>query len=172
MSGIKKIKQLIIINFLMLMAPMSAFAQLPILYHDNFSTFDNETWTVYRGDWLCQDGELRQNNNSVSFAKVIVGSQQWRDYTLVVDYRMLGGNGYPAGGIIFRYLDNGNYYALEVYDSEYYGLDLRVRLKKVEGGQITIIGDFNVEADSSDWYTLRLEVELFSQHLRQSRRLE
>lgn len=86
-------------------------------YRDSFASGGTSEWHAYGGSWDSYEGAIR-NNSDERGAKLIMGSSEWRDYTVEADLLLLGHNG--DAGVIVRSSDEEE--GVDAYDGYYVGL--------------------------------------------------
>jgi alpha-L-arabinofuranosidase len=60
-----------------------------VLFASNFAK-DSKGWKFHGGDWKTVDGALRQSSDEQG-VRALVGKKEWKDYTLTLKARKLGG---------------------------------------------------------------------------------
>jgi hypothetical protein len=68
-------------------------------YSDSFAKGGGDEWKAFGGTWQLVDGSMR-NDSDERGAKLIAGSNRWRDYSLEADIMLLGRDG--DAGLIAR----------------------------------------------------------------------
>ncbi len=103
-------------------------------------------WSKADGDWTVgeDDGVLRQSDNRVE-ASLYAGDAGWKDYSVSVDFQMLGG----YGGLIGRMDSRGDFYMLEIRARS-------IRLVKWMDETWTPLSVHDVPFVKGSWYTVSL----------------
>ncbi|MDN3511365.1 MAG: hypothetical protein NG784_08670 [Candidatus Jettenia sp.] len=84
------------------------------------------------------------------FPLLILDNLSYKDLMVFVRFRAETGKVDQAGGLVFRYKDNNNYYALGAN-----ALENNVRLYKVVNGNRKQIGGKNTKVTSNEWHLLK-----------------
>ena len=71
-------------------------------YRDSFAKGKADEWTAFGGTWELTDGSMR-NDSDERGAKLLTGSQRWRDYSVDADVMLLGLGG--DAGLMLRSSD-------------------------------------------------------------------
>ena len=109
--------------------------------------------------WAAADGTLTQTSNihvveTTPFRRgtyVVGGSSAWRNVQLSVTLR---GDDNDAIGVMFRYVDSGNYYRFSMDGQNQYR-----RLVRVAAGAVTVLWEDNVRYSTSQNYRVTLRAE-------------
>jgi alpha-L-arabinofuranosidase len=110
-------------------------------------------WRVVRGDWQVVDGAYRQNGLATD-CRAVAGDPNWRDYTLSLRARKLGG----AEGflIMFRVRDddNWNWWNLGGWGNSKHAVE-----QCVAGGKSIVSNEVPGSIETGRWYDIRIEVQ-------------
>lgn len=112
-----------------------------------------EGWRVVRGNWQVADGSYRQNDLEVD-RRAVAGDVNWRDYTLTLRARKLGG----AEGflIMFRVRDDNNWYWWNLGG---WG-NTKHAVERCLGGSKSIVSsEVPGGIETGRWYDIRIEVQ-------------
>jgi len=128
------------------------------IFSDNFDDGNYDGWTVLDGSWSVSNGELIGENGTI-----LVGEDSWYDYSLTVRMRTLwqGNQTWNVARIMFRYIDENNYYALLLRSDGY------VELAKMQNGvwKSNLVTNYT-GASPGEWHTFHIvlfrnETEVF-----------
>jgi alpha-L-arabinofuranosidase len=110
-------------------------------------------WRVVRGDWQVVDGAYRQNGLATD-CRAVAGDPNWRDYTLSLRARKLGG----AEGflIMFRVRDDDNWYWWNLGG---WGNSKHAVEQCVAGGKSIVSNEVPGSIETGRWYDIRIEVQ-------------
>jgi len=86
-------------------------------YTDSFAKGGGDEWKALGGTWQLVDGSMR-NDSDERGAKLVAGSNRWRDYSLEADIMLLGRDG--DAGLIARSSDEEQ--GVDSYSGYYAGL--------------------------------------------------
>jgi signal transduction histidine kinase len=86
-------------------------------YTDSFTQGVGDEWKAFGGTWQLVDGSMR-NDSDERGAKLVAGSNRWRDYSLEADIMLLGRDG--DAGLIARASDEEQ--GVDSYSGYYAGL--------------------------------------------------
>lgn len=122
------------------------------LYAHDF-TQGAEGWRVVRGDWQVVDGSYRQSSMGVD-VRSVAGDINWRDYTLSLRARKLGG----AEGflIMFRVRDDNNWYWWNLGG---WGNTKHAVERSLGGGKSIVSNEVPGSIETGRWYDIRIEVQ-------------
>ncbi|MDW5267363.1 MULTISPECIES: family 16 glycoside hydrolase [Acidobacteriaceae] len=126
-------------------------------YRDSFAASDNSEWSAYGGNWKVQAGVMVNESNERG-AKLVTGSQYWRDYILEADIAL---NSSGDAGLISRVSDPEQ--GVDAYSGLYGGL--RVRDQSLVFGVadhgwneiVTKVLPYPIIPNT--WYHLRMELK-------------
>lgn len=145
--------------------PNVACVEPGVLLSDDFSDGDLGGWTVIDvgtndapSAWSVSAGQALQNRNIWGHPSggrggtylVYAGGGDWSDYRLSLRLSTSDNDGI---GVVFRYLDPNNHYALYLHSQQ----GRRELLRKV-GGQETILASDSVAYEVGDTYLVEVEV--------------
>lgn len=125
-------------------------------YHDSFAQGRTDEWTAFGGTWELVNGTMR-NNSDERGAKLVAGSQYWRNYSVEADLYLLGVNG--DAGLIIR---SGNEEeGVNAYSGYYAGVrttDNSLVLGRADHGWMEVTKQFPVPnaIRPFQWYHLKL----------------
>jgi hypothetical protein len=117
-----------------------------------------DDWTSVSGDWSVEDGELVQSNAEISAMRILVGDENWTDYTIECKIKITNGS---YTGVAFR----------AISDKEYYVFYMNANENVVELWRHTGPGDTDrlqvfkhvpsggVQILANEWYDVRLVIE-------------
>ncbi len=124
----------------------------------------NELWsnvTGTGGHILLEDGsyafEHQVQTNSTMLA--IINNGQWHDFKLQADVQLMGTTGNYLGGLVFRYLDQNNYYSLRLNSTGNAANPYAVDLLKVASGQAQVLQTAPFAWIPGEWYTMQIEAK-------------
>lgn len=95
--------------------------------------------------------QTKLDDTDYRFPLLIIDGVSYKDLMVFVRFRAEGGKVDQAGGLVFRYKDNGNYYVLRAN-----ALENNVRLYKVVNGNRTQIASKNTKVTSNEWHLLKV----------------
>lgn len=95
--------------------------------------------------------QTKLDDTDYRFPLLILDGASYKDFMVFVRFRAEEGKIDQAGGLIFRYKDNNNYYVLRAN-----ALENNVRLYKVANGNRTQIGGKNTKVTSKEWHLLKV----------------
>ena len=90
------------------MPPMETTGAIEII-NDDFSQHSNQ-WKYYEGAWLFANGVLKQTSTENSFPVILYENKALMNVDIQVQFKALSGDTDASGGIIFRAIDEDNYY--------------------------------------------------------------
>lgn len=70
----------------------------------------NPAWEAYVGSWNFKNGELEQSSVKDSYPVILRKDKQYADLDISVDFKPVSGNIDASGGLIFRAVDESNFY--------------------------------------------------------------
>jgi signal transduction histidine kinase len=94
-----------------------SFHRNALPYHDSFADNNAKEWTPLGGTWEVSDGAV-YNRSDERGAKLVSGSQDWTDYQLTADLKLIGHEG--DVGVIVRLKDDEP--GVDSYSGYYIGL--------------------------------------------------
>jgi alpha-L-arabinofuranosidase len=123
-----------------------------VLYAPDFAT-GLAGWKPGKGDWKAQDGALRQSDSGED-RRITTGDAGWRDYTVSVKARKLGG----AEGflLMFAVQDDANWCWWNVGG---WGNTRHALERSSGGGKATLGNDAPGKIETGRWYDLRVELQ-------------
>ncbi len=95
--------------------------------------------------------QTKLDDTDYRFPLLITDGVSYKDLMVFVRFRAEGGKVDQAGGLVFRYKDNGNYYVLRAN-----ALENNVRLYKVVNGNRIQIASKNTKVTSNEWHLLKV----------------
>lgn len=111
-----------------------------------------EGWRKFAGNWQAKDGALQQTGGG-NDRRLLVGDPNWRDYTLSLKARKLGG----AEGflILFNVQDDNNWiwWNLGGWGNTRHALE-----QSSGGGKAALEGGTPGKIETARWYDIRIEV--------------
>lgn len=110
-------------------------------------------WKPGKGEWKTQDGALRQSDSGED-RRITTGDTGWRDYTVTVKARKLGG----AEGflLMFAVQDDANWCWWNVGG---WGNTRHAIERSSGGGKATLGNDAPGKIETGRWYDLRVELQ-------------
>ncbi|MGA2866316.1 MAG: alpha-L-arabinofuranosidase C-terminal domain-containing protein [Verrucomicrobiota bacterium] len=110
-------------------------------------------WRLFSGDWQAKEGALQQTAGGMD-RRALAGDPAWRDYTLTLKARKLGG----AEGflILFHVQDDNNWLWWNVGG---WGNTRHAIEQCVDGGKSTLGRDVGGSVETGRWYDLRVELK-------------
>jgi alpha-L-arabinofuranosidase len=110
-------------------------------------------WRLLSGNWQAKDGALQQTAGGTD-RRALAGDPAWRDYTLTLKARKLGG----AEGflILFHVRDDNNWLWWNVGG---WGNTRHAIEQCVDGGKSTLGRDVGGSVETGRWYDLRVELK-------------
>ncbi|WP_216477242.1 3-keto-disaccharide hydrolase [Paenibacillus brevis] len=123
------------------------------IFSDDFEDNDFSDWTVSGGSWnLTTDGSLTLSQNTASGEAIAyTGNASWNDYTYSARIKLLTASGNV--GLLFRYVDNSNYYTLRLNDS-----GDKLELYKKSGGTMTLVSSTGYAVTPGQWAAMKVSV--------------
>ncbi len=85
------------------------------------------------------------------FPLLILDGVSYKDFAAFVKFRAISGKTDQAGGLVFRYKDNNNYYVIRAN-----ALENNVRLYSVINGSRRQIAGKNIKVPSNEWHLLKV----------------
>ena len=110
-------------------------------------------WRVVRGDWQVVDGAYRQNGLATD-CRVVAGDPNWRDYTLSLRARKLGGT--EGFLIMFRVRDDDHWYWWNLGG---WGNSKHAVEQCIAGGKSIVSSEVPGSIETGRWYDIRIEVQ-------------
>jgi len=121
-----------------------------VLFEDNFDDGNDDGWSVGSGSWSVDNGEYVKSGTSGE-GRSVAGDVSWTDY--VVDVKMMLTEGSRDAGVIARYVDDKNFYFMEVKAGAF-----KIQRRK-SGSWSTIIESVpDPLIEHNVWMDLRFEV--------------
>ena len=126
-------------------------------YRDSFAKGKADEWTAFGGTWELADGSMR-NDSDERGAKLLTGSETWKDYSVEADIMLLGLGG--DAGLILRSSDAEQ--GVDAYTGYYGGLrtlDDSLVIGRAGHGWVETNEELSLEAPgvrASRWYHLKL----------------
>lgn len=110
-------------------------------------------WRVVRGNWQVVEGSYRQSDIAPDL-RAVAGDPSWRDYTLTLKARKLGG----AEGflIMFRVRDDNNWYWWNLGG---WGNTKHAVERALGGGKSIVSNEVLGSIETGRWYDIRIEVQ-------------
>lgn len=123
-----------------------------VLYAADFAR-GLDGWKPFAGKWEVKDGALQQTDRGTD-RRITVGDPAWRDYTLSVKARKLGG----AEGflIMFGAQDDANWFWWNLGG---WGNGRHAIERMADGGKATIGNDVAGSIETGRWYDIRVELK-------------
>jgi hypothetical protein len=122
-----------------------------ILFSDDFSDGNADGWTPYfDGTWSVNNYQYVVNiGGGVNLRGIsLAANTAWMDYIFDVDLKAEEG---ASKIILFRYIDENNYYSVGIIGLELYDY-YKVNLVKVENGVGTVVVNNDYPHDNSAWH--------------------
>ena len=91
------------------MAPVSLSTNQQVTLNDDFSA-TNPAWKQWSGQWVFDQGVLRQTATRESYPLFLRTDQQYSEVDISVDFKPLSGRIDASGGLVFRAMDQDNFY--------------------------------------------------------------
>lgn len=85
---------------------------------------------------------------------LILDKFKYNDFKLSVKIKAVAGNEDQGGGLVWRYIDNNNYYI-----ARYNPLENNLRFYKVENGNRVQLKSMNSEIKSNEWFTMTIDMQ-------------
>lgn len=79
---------------------------------------DHTPWQEFAGRWLFTDGLVRQTSTRDYFPLILRMDRQYSDLDITVGFRPLSGRIDASGGVVFRAVDQDNYYVVRANSLE------------------------------------------------------
>ena len=95
--------------------------------------------------------QTKQGDTDYRFPLLILDGVSYKDFMAFVRFRAVSGKTDQAGGLVFRYKDNNNYYVVRAN-----ALENNVRLYTVINGNRRQIAGKNTKVTSSEWHLLKV----------------
>lgn len=95
--------------------------------------------------------QVKLDDTDYRFPLLILDGLSYKDLMVFARFRAESGKHDQAGGLVFRYKDNGNYYVLRAN-----ALENNVRLYKVVNGKRIQIGGKNTKVTAKEWHLLKV----------------
>lgn len=95
--------------------------------------------------------QTRLDGTDYRFPLLILDGVSYKDLMVFARFRAESGNTDQAGGLVFRYKDNNNYYVLRAN-----ALENNVRLYRVVNGKRIQIGGKNTKVSAKEWHLLKV----------------
>jgi len=154
-------------QLILLFAALTVTAGMVTAQEGTVINFDNATtgslpggWTNATGKWVVkQDGKntvLAQTfkNRGSNFNVAVYNGATLKDVDLSVDIRAISGNEDEGGGLVWRYIDNNNYYVVR-----FNPLEDNYRLYKVENGRRIQLASARATVPKGSWFTVKVEMK-------------
>lgn len=127
------------------------------LFVDDFHDGNADGWTPTSGTWTVESGVYSGTAGS-SRSYSVAGDAAWTDYALEAKVNVTnnaGGN--KDAGLVFRYADPDNFYALYLKNDDRTGR--KMELAKFENGVQTSLGFANPSIAPDTFYTYKIVVD-------------
>jgi hypothetical protein len=125
-----------------------------ILFSDDFNDGNADGWTTSgAGSWFVENNYyvVDMGFGSGLMGKAVAGDAAWTDYIFELDlYAEMG----VDKGFRFRYMDESNYYAMDIVGSDYNFVNL-VKVENGVGGTLALI---SYESNSPEWHHAKVIV--------------
>lgn len=95
--------------------------------------------------------QIKTDETDYRFPLLILDGISYKDFSVWVRFRAEGGKVDQAGGLVFRYKDNDNYYVLRGN-----ALENNVRLYAVVNGNRRQIGGKDLRVTANEWHLLKV----------------
>lgn len=95
--------------------------------------------------------QTKLDDTDYRFPLLILDGASYKDFMIFVKFRAVSGKTDQAGGLVFRYKDNNNYYVLRANS-----LENNVRLYTVINGNRRQIGGKDLKVKSNEWHLLKV----------------
>jgi len=95
--------------------------------------------------------QTKLDETDYRFPLLVLDGVSYKDFMAFVRFRTEGGKIDQAGGLVFRYKDNNNYYVLRAN-----ALENNVRLYTVINGNRRQIGGKNTKVTPKEWHLLKV----------------
>jgi hypothetical protein len=95
--------------------------------------------------------QTKLDDTDYRFPLLILDGVSYKDFMAFVKFRAISGKADQAGGLVFRYKDNNNYYVLRAN-----ALENNVRLYTVINGNRRQIAGKNTKVTSNEWHLLKV----------------
>ena len=154
-------------QLILLFAALTVTAGMLTAQEETVINFDNATigslpagWTNASGKWIVkQDGEnkvLAQTfeNRGMDFNVAVYDGVTLKDVEMSVDIMARAGNEDQGGGLVWRYIDNNNYYVVR-----FNPLEDNYRLYKVENGRRIQLASARATVPKGSWFTVKVEMK-------------
>jgi alpha-L-arabinofuranosidase len=122
-----------------------------VLFEDDFSRGASR-WSVARGQWSVVDGAYRQTGNQENL-RALAGEAGWKDYTLSLKARKLGGS--EGFLVMFRSRDDRNWYWWNIGGWN----NIQHAVQKEVGGAPTQLTPYVPgRVETNRWYDIKIEL--------------
>lgn len=152
---------------ILLMAAMMVAAGTIAAQEETVINFDNANpgslpagWTNASGKWIVKQGGENKvlaqtfKNRGMDFNITVYDGATLTDVELSVDVRAISGNGDQGGGLVWRYMDNNNYYIVR-----FNPLEDNYRLYKVENGHRIQLASARATVPEGSWFNVKVEMK-------------
>ena len=95
--------------------------------------------------------QTKLDDTDYRFPLLILDGVSYKDFMVFVRFKAISGKTDQAGGLVFRYKDNNNYYVLRAN-----ALENNVRLYTVINGNRRQIAGRNTKVTSNEWHLLKV----------------
>lgn len=130
--------------------------ELPVGFQSAFTgKGESERWIVKKIEHAPSADNVvvqtKLNDTDYRFPLLILDGVSYKDFMVFVKFRAVSGKTDQAGGLVFRYKDNNNYYVLRAN-----ALENNVRLYTVINGNRRQIAEKNTKVTSNEWHLLKV----------------
>ncbi|WP_168119535.1 S-layer homology domain-containing protein [Paenibacillus sp. HB172176] len=123
-----------------------------VLYNDDFEDGNTTGWTSNGGNWSVAADDSNALVQKSSTTGLLTAGDAWTDYVYEAQVKVPITN--ANAGIVFRALDNKNFYMYRVNAS-----NQKLELYKCVGGVMTMVSSTLITAVSNQWYALKVIVQ-------------
>jgi hypothetical protein len=119
-----------------------------------------EGWTNVLGNWIVKQVDQgtvvvqTAKNSGMDFNVVVFDGAIMKDFELSVDIRAVSGKEDQGGGLVWRYMDQNNYYVVR-----YNPLENNFRLYKVLNGKRIQLESASIMIPEGSWFNIRVEMK-------------
>ncbi|MEA1904906.1 MAG: DUF2341 domain-containing protein, partial [Candidatus Hadarchaeota archaeon] len=126
-------------------------------FFEDFDDGDDNDWTKHNGNWYVTNYEYYQGSNDTTYMRTSNGEPSWTDYIFETRIKIAsGGTTGGFAGVLFRFQDEENHYAVILDDRPDDSIWIR---QWINGSWSTAPQEWtDVTIERDTWYDLRVDI--------------